>query len=146
MIRFVLAASLLSLAAACSDPEPALSDEREGVLASAETLPASTTGLTTTPEPVTADTSSADPETVATFLRIRDAAAAEAVADKPFGEIVQWVGEQLIGRPYAAGLLDAPESETLVIDQICVPDFRVPRASEAHSRRKSTRSEGSEER
>ena len=120
MIRLLLAVSLVSLGAACSDPEPAAPDDRDSVLAAAETIPASSTGLASSAEapeaPARSDTSSADPETLATFEQIRDAAVDEAVADKTFGEIVQWVGEQLIGRPYAAGLLDAPETETLVVD------------------------------
>ena len=124
MIRFFLIVSLVTFGAACSDSEPAPSSTEDGVLASTEVLPAtppaSNTDLVSSTEasrpPASPDTSSADPETLATFGQIRDAAAAESVAEKPFGEIVQWVGEQLIGRPYAAGLLDAPETETLVVD------------------------------
>ena len=131
MIRSLLAVSLVCFGAACSDSEPAPAPESDGVLASAETRPATlpasnTEAINSTravPLPKSASVSGdttlaedADPETLATFGQIRDAAAAEAIAAKPFGEIVQWVGEQLIGRPYAAGLLDAPETETLVVD------------------------------
>ena len=58
----------------------------------------------------------ADPETVAAFRQIVEDARAQGVAGRPYGEVVQWVGEQLIGRPYVAGLLDAPADETLVVD------------------------------
>ena len=57
-----------------------------------------------------------DPETAAAFRQILADARAQGVADRPFGEIVQWVGEQLIGRPYVAGMLDAPPEEVLVVD------------------------------
>ena len=57
-----------------------------------------------------------DSVTAAAYRDIRDAADAQHVAERPYGEIVQWVGEQLIGRPYAAGLLDATPEETLVVD------------------------------
>ena len=57
-----------------------------------------------------------DPETAAAFRQILADARAQDVAARPYGEIVQWVGEQLIGRPYVAGMLDAPPEETLVVD------------------------------
>jgi hypothetical protein len=57
-----------------------------------------------------------DPETAATYQAILDKAASDGVAERPYGEIVQWVGEQLLGRPYAAGMLDAPAEETLIVD------------------------------
>ena len=57
-----------------------------------------------------------DPETAAAFRQILADARAQGVAERPYGEIVQWVGEQLIGRPYVAGMLDAPPEETLVVD------------------------------
>ena len=56
------------------------------------------------------------PATRALFDRIVAAADSQNVAQKPYGEIVQWVGDQLRGRPYAAGLLDAPPRETLLAD------------------------------
>ncbi|PAP78743.1 hypothetical protein BSZ37_10775 [Rubrivirga marina] len=58
----------------------------------------------------------AEQATRATFRQILDDAAAQDVASRPYGEIVQWVGEQLLGVPYRAGMLDAPASETLVVD------------------------------
>ncbi|HEX8387260.1 MAG TPA: N-acetylmuramoyl-L-alanine amidase-like domain-containing protein [Rubricoccaceae bacterium] len=57
-----------------------------------------------------------DPVTAATYDQILAAAAEQGVASRPYGEIVQWVGEQLLGRPYVAGLLDAPARETLLAD------------------------------
>lgn len=56
------------------------------------------------------------PETAAELRRIAGLALAQGVAERPYGEIVQWVGEQLQGRPYTAGLLDAPPQETLTGD------------------------------
>ena len=56
-----------------------------------------------------------DAETAATFQRILADAAAQGVAERPYGEIVQWVGEQLVGVPYVAGMLDAPPTEELVV-------------------------------
>lgn len=57
-----------------------------------------------------------DSATAATYSAILDRAEAQNVAARPYGEIVQWVGEQLLGRPYTAGLLDAPAEETLLVD------------------------------
>lgn len=57
-----------------------------------------------------------DSTTAATYREIMDAAEAAGVASRPYGEIVQWTAEQLLGRPYVAGMLDAPEEETLVLD------------------------------
>lgn len=57
-----------------------------------------------------------DSTTAATYREIMDAAEAAGVAGRPYGEIVQWTAEQLLGRPYVAGMLDAPEEETLVLD------------------------------
>ena len=56
-----------------------------------------------------------DPETAERFASILADAAAQGVAERPYGEIVQWTGEQLVGVPYVAGMLDAPETETLVV-------------------------------
>ncbi len=56
------------------------------------------------------------PETAAAYARITSEARAQGIASKPYGEIVQWVGEQLRGRPYVAGMLDAPPRETLLAD------------------------------
>ena len=39
----------------------------------------------------------------------------EKIGLLPFGRIIQWSGEQLLGRPYAAGLLDQPGSERLIL-------------------------------
>ena len=56
------------------------------------------------------------PETAAAYARITSEARAQGIASRPYGEIVQWVGEQLRGRPYVAGMLDAPPTETLLAD------------------------------
>ena len=56
-----------------------------------------------------------DPETAERFASVLADAAAEGIAERPYGEIVQWTGEQLVGVPYVAGMLDAPETETLVV-------------------------------
>ena len=57
-----------------------------------------------------------DSTTAAAYREIMDAADAAGVSRRSYGEIVQWTAEQLLGRPYVAGLLDAPEQETLVLD------------------------------
>ena len=57
-----------------------------------------------------------DARTEAAYARIVAAADSAGIAGRPYGEIVQWVGEQLQGRPYVAGLLDAPPRETLLAD------------------------------
>ena len=68
------------------------------------------------PATAAGDSLALDPETATAYRRIVAEAAAQGVADRPYGEIVQWVGEQLRGRPYVAGLLDAPDRETLLAD------------------------------
>lgn len=57
-----------------------------------------------------------DSTTAVAYREIMDAADAAGVAARPYGEIVQWTAEQLLGRPYVAGMLDAPAEETLVLD------------------------------
>lgn len=113
MLRLALAISLTAFGAACGSEEDA--DERPPqTVSQAAVLPAAppaSNALATA-----ADTVEASPATAAAFRQILDAAQAEDVAERPFGEVVQWVGEQLLGRPYAAGLLDAPPQETLVVD------------------------------
>ena len=56
------------------------------------------------------------PETARAYAAITSEARAQGIAARPYGEIVQWVGEQLRGRPYVGGLLDAPRQETLLAD------------------------------
>ncbi len=57
-----------------------------------------------------------DAGTAAAYARITSEARAQGIAQKPYGEIVQWVGMQLLGKPYVAGMLDAPRRETLIAD------------------------------
>ena len=65
---------------------------------------------------VAADTLRApDSETERLFASIQVQAAEDNWQALPYGELVQRVGEALIGQPYVAGLLDEPESETLVV-------------------------------
>lgn len=127
MLRFALVLSFVAAVAACGS-RPAPSAE-----AAPSEEPAAVTDATpVAPIPVTAegrpqdeggaalalpDTVDApDPETAAVFRQILDDAREQGAASWPFGEIVQWAGEQLIGRPYVAGMLDAPPEETLVVD------------------------------
>ena len=62
------------------------------------------------------DTTTVDAETMAAFERVINTARTEAFHERPFGEIVQAVGEALIGTRYQDGLLDVGEEETLVVD------------------------------
>ncbi len=125
MLRLALLLSLSTLGASCGSPpaEPAPTP-RPATVAQTEVVPA-TPPVSNAEIPVVAAQAAPAPadtveaartETMATFQRIVGEAAAQGVAARPYGEIVQWVGEQLLGRPYVAGMLDAPESETLVVD------------------------------
>lgn len=62
------------------------------------------------------DTLRTDSGTVAVFDEIMDMARSSELADRPIGEIIQVVGEALIGAGYQDGLLDRGEVETLVVD------------------------------
>ena len=122
MLRLALAVSLSALGAACGSAE-APTEVPVQTVAQAEVLPAAPPVSNAAPvvaaAPPAADTvetASPDPETEAAFRQILQDARAQDVATRPYGEIVQWAGEQLIGRPYVAGLLDAPPEETLVVD------------------------------
>ena len=68
------------------------------------------------PMEATSDTTTADAETIAAFDRVMATAQIETLHMRPFGEIVQLVGETLIGTPYQDGLLDVGSEETLVVD------------------------------
>ncbi len=57
-----------------------------------------------------------DDSTRRTFDRVAAFAAADDLASRPIGEIVQEVGVQLLGMPYVEGALDKPEVESLVVD------------------------------
>ncbi len=123
MLRLVLVTGLTALAACGSRSASDLPAPAPTTVASADVTPAAPPVSNAAPVVAAeaggapADTvEAARTETEATFRRILDEAAAQDVADRPFGEIVQWVGEQLVGRPYRAGMLDAPASEVLVVD------------------------------
>jgi hypothetical protein len=69
-----------------------------------------------TPVSTAADTSDVDAETAAAFGRIMEQARAEAWHERPFGEIVQAVGYELLGARYQDGLLDVTPDEALVVN------------------------------
>jgi cell wall-associated NlpC family hydrolase len=130
-LRLALAVSLGALGAACGSQT---AEAPAPTAAQVETVPVGTVpaappasnaapvvatdaGPAEAPaDTVEAPASATDPETEAAFRQILQDARAQDVAARPYGEIVQWVGEQLVGRPYVAGLLDAPPEETLVVD------------------------------
>lgn len=56
-----------------------------------------------------------DPGTRAVFERLVDYARAQRLAERPLGEVVQALGDQLVGMPYVAGTLDEPDREELVV-------------------------------
>lgn len=67
--------------------------------------------------PVVAGASEARPPDDSTglaFRRIMAFAADSALAERPYGEIIQAVGRQLLGAPYVAGMLDMSEDEELI--------------------------------
>lgn len=121
MRRLPLLVVLAVFAAACGFRQSP--DDAPEPVAEAETLPAAPPASNALPVVDRAGTAAladtldeADTETAAAFRQILADARAEGVAERPYGEVVQWVGEQLIGRPYVAGMLDAPAEETLVVD------------------------------
>lgn len=124
MLRLLLVLSLTAFGSACNNRQSeAEAAERVSSVAEAEALPA--TPPVSNARPVVAaaaanapsDTiDAAERETRATFQQILDDAEAQDVAARSYGEIVQWVGEQLLGRPYVAGMLDAPADEMLIVD------------------------------
>ena len=118
MTRLALVLGLTALGAACGARQPAVPPEpapRPATVAQAEVVPAAPP--VSNAEPIAALEPEADTSrTRRAFRAILDAAAAQGVASWPYGQIVQWTGEQLLGRPYVAGMLDAPATETLVVD------------------------------
>ena len=121
MTRLLLLASLL--VAACGSRQPAVppSDadvrERPATVAQAQVEPAAPpVSNAQTPVAPADTTETVDARTLATFRSILSDAASQDVASRTYGEIVQWTGEQLLGRPYVAGMLDAPPDEILVVD------------------------------
>lgn len=57
-----------------------------------------------------------DDSTRQTFEALVAYAEAEDLAARPIGEVVQALGERLLGLPYVEGALDEPEVESLVVD------------------------------
>ncbi len=122
--RLALVLGLAAVGVACSSRQPAEAAAPPQTVAQVEVVPAAPPVSNAVLPVVAAEAAQASAdtieaartETMETFQRIVDQAAAQNVAARPYGEIVQWVGEQLVGRPYVAGMLDAPESETLVVD------------------------------
>lgn len=124
MLRLALVFSLTALGASCSsDPASAGPPASVEPAPEAAALPA-TPPVSNAAPVVAAAAASAPADTVeaheratrATFQQILDDAEAQGVAQRAYGEIIQWVGEQLLGVPYRAGMLDAPDAETLVVD------------------------------
>lgn len=68
------------------------------------------------PVEAVSDTVVADSSTVVVFDRVMEEAKAANISESAMGEIVQWVGEVLIGTRYADGLLDPGMEESLVVD------------------------------
>ncbi len=66
------------------------------------------------PPPTPTASVSARPSPDPIFDRLMDFARREKLSERPLGEIMQALGEKLRGTPYVAGVLDAPEEETLV--------------------------------
>ena len=126
MLRLALVSALAALGA-CSNPDAAPTSAGAAVaesvavttLAQADVTPAAPPVSNAIPDAAPEaprDTTDAQARTVQTFERIVADADSQRVAERPFGEVVQWVGEQLVGRPYVAGMLDAGPTETLVAD------------------------------
>ena len=113
LVLAVLALSVLPALAGCADPADAPAPE--AAIAAAAAPPASN-AVPTPGELVPADTTvELDGETRELFTTILARAEAEDWQALPYGQIVQRVGEALVGQPYVAGLLDEPEEETLVV-------------------------------
>lgn len=106
---------LALIAGACTDPGAA--DARPPEAATEPAAPPASNASPSTASLAAADTLVAEPdaETAQLFASIQEQAAAEDWASLPYGEIVQRVGEALVGQPYVAGLLDEPADETLVV-------------------------------
>ncbi len=119
MLRLALLVSLTAFAACGSRHAPEGDLAPSAPVADAEAIPAappaSNAASVVDAAGAVAPADTLD-ETRTAFHEILAAARAQNVAVRPYGEVVQWVGEQLLGRPYVAGMLDAPPEETLVVD------------------------------
>ena len=110
MLARLLVLLLAFALVACTSPDSAEAGSLEPA------APPAANALAPDADLVTADTlQTPDAETERLFAAIQSRAAEDNWQALPYGELVQRVGEALIGQPYAAGLLDEPESETLVV-------------------------------
>ncbi len=66
------------------------------------------------PAAPTATVAAADTSADVIFNRLMRFAQRENLHTRPIGEVMQALGEKLRGTPYVAGILDAPDEETLV--------------------------------
>lgn len=106
--RTVLPTTLILCFALGACGDPSVPEVGAPPASNAEATPADLTAaerLPLTPDETTADL----------FASILSQAEAGNWAEMEYGQLVQTVGEALIGRPYVAGLLDEPEEETLVV-------------------------------
>ncbi|MFS8119128.1 MAG: N-acetylmuramoyl-L-alanine amidase-like domain-containing protein [Microcoleus sp.] len=55
------------------------------------------------------------PEDIARFDKIIQYAKKQNLPDRPIGEIIQAIGDNFLGQPYAEGLLDKSDAEKLII-------------------------------
>ncbi len=55
------------------------------------------------------------PEDIARFEKIVQYAKREKLSDRPIGQIIQAIGDNFLGQPYAEGLLDKSGTEKLII-------------------------------
>ncbi|MGI9174365.1 MAG: N-acetylmuramoyl-L-alanine amidase-like domain-containing protein [Rhodothermales bacterium] len=77
------------------------------------TLSAGCRAESAAPAATTARTSVADSVADVRFQEVMDYARQERLHERPMGEIVQAVGEQFLGAPYVAGMLDEGKEEML---------------------------------
>ena len=57
----------------------------------------------------------AQPEDIARFDKIVQYAKKQNLPDRPIGEIIQAIGDNFLGQPYAEGLLDKSDAEKLIV-------------------------------
>ncbi|PSB52320.1 DUF1460 domain-containing protein [filamentous cyanobacterium Phorm 6] len=57
----------------------------------------------------------AQPEDIARFDKIIQYAKKQNLPDRPIGEIIQAIGDNFLGQPYAEGLLDKSDAEKLIV-------------------------------
>ncbi len=103
-LRALLLLALLPLFAACADQAERDIEPDPDAFAVA---PAATEGGILTPAPP-------DSATARAFGRIGDFAVNNRLQERPMGEAVQAIGQELLGVPYVEGLLDKEQDEVLV--------------------------------